>query len=114
VVRIALAVVILLVAIGLATTGPTLGADPDKAREDVFAGKIVVLSLKSTDKYGATLEKVQVKNLGGKAFLVGTGVDTGQPGNWVVGRTVWIPLEDIVQIVEFTNLEQLKNAESRP
>ena len=114
-VRTSFVVIVLVVATCLPTTGRVQCADPDMAREDVFPGKIVVVSLKSTDKYGATMEKVQVKSLGGKSFLVGTSVDDGQPGNWAKGRTIWIPLDDVAQIVEFSSLEQLKAAsESRP
>ena len=83
------------------------------AREEAFVGKVLVVTLKSSDEFGATLEKVQIRNLGGKPYLVGTGVDDGQPDNWVAGQTMWFPLEDVAQMVEFSDVEQLKKAQAK-
>jgi hypothetical protein len=40
---------------------------------------------------------------------VGTGVDYGQPENWQKGKRVWIPVDDVAQIVEFNNIDEVKS-----
>jgi hypothetical protein len=96
--------------------GLTRSADPPKATptgEDVFAGKVLVVHCRSHFESGAVLEKVQIRNLGGKSFLVGKGADDGQPDNWHKGHVVWIAVDDVAQMVEFADLEQFKKAATR-
>lgn len=76
-----------------------------------FAGKIVVVYLKSDPKAGAVLERVEVVSLGDRAFLVGSGVDLGDPA-WA-GLVQWIPVDDIGRIREFKDINELR-ARTRP
>jgi hypothetical protein len=75
-----------------------------------FAGRALIVSLKSDDEWGAFLQNPEVKRIGDKSFLVGKGIDdpteTGE--SWQAGRTVWIAVDDVSTIVEFDSAEQLK------
>jgi len=48
---------------------------------------------------GGLLEDAQLRELGGRTFIVGT-VVTNDARN---GRTMWMPIEQIVAIVEYPN-----------
>lgn len=103
------------IVLGMLAIGSALRADPEPSTPkdaEAFPDIIIVISSKSSASFGSVLDKVQVRNLGGRAFLVGTSVDTGAPGEWAKGRRTWFPLDDVGQIVEFTNVEQLKSAQS--
>jgi hypothetical protein len=100
-------------ALALFVSGKSLSADPknqSKGAADVFAGKILSISSKGVSEYGAVLEKVTVRELGGKSFLVGTAVDTGDGEAWTKGRVTWFQVDEAGQIVEFDNVDQLKRA----
>ena len=73
-----------------------------------FAGKVLVVGMQSSPSKGATLKQVRVERIGDREFLVGTAIDTGHDAEWRADRVVWIALEDVLQIVEFDSLEELK------
>jgi hypothetical protein len=113
--RLGLLIAVIVTTISLTAAGILQCAEPEKAppaREHDFAGKILCVSIKGSSEYGARLEKAQVKNLGNKWYLVGTGVDDGEPDNWVKGRTMWISLDTVDQIVEFSSVEDYKKSAS--
>jgi hypothetical protein len=83
---------------------------PSAPAEADFTGKVLALSTDYADKAGAVLEKVKVRTVGGRSFLVGKGVDDGREGNPYTGRTVWIAVDHVVQILEFGSVEELKKA----
>ncbi len=95
----------------------TLRADPPRAAgqtEDLFSGKILVLNERSNAAFGATLEEVHVTRLGDQTFLVGKGFDADEGKGWYNGRTVWVPLNEVSQIVEFQDRGDLiKASENR-
>ena len=80
---------------------------PDKLP---FAGKVLVIAFKSDPETSATLEKFELKRVGNQMFVVGQGVDDDSPDNWTKGRTVWVPMDDIAQLVEFPDVQTLKKA----
>lgn len=85
------------------------GAEPENDQRTAaspFAGKIVVLSSLSEPDSGTVLHGATVRRLGERSFLVGTGADYGHPLNWQKGRTVWAPVADLGQIVEFNDIEE--------
>jgi hypothetical protein len=61
-------------------------------------GLLVVLS---KENVGATLKDARIRSLGGRPFVVGLevkGPNITKPR--FVGRVVWIPLNDVIQMVE--------------
>jgi len=101
------------VALAVFVFGPALSAGPQNAPSDspgVFANKVLSISSKTQGEFGAVLEKVQMKQLGGKSFLVGIAVDTGEASDWTKGRITWYPIDDAGQIIEFDNIEQMMRA----
>jgi hypothetical protein len=94
---------------------PRAGTAADEPRppagEADFTGKVLVVSMDAPEKFGAVLEQVQVRKLGGRAFLVGKAVDDGREGgSFYKGRTLWIAVERVTHMVEFANLDELKKA----
>ena len=84
-------------------------AAPAPAEERPFEGKILILSYKS-EGHGASLEAVTYRQLGGKGFLVGKYLDVhenGAPSVWT-GATLWVPVDDISQIMEFKTVEEVR------
>jgi hypothetical protein len=78
------------------------------AQENVFEGKFVSIQKKSNPANSVDLEKVELKTLGGRAFLVGIGTDT--PDNWQKGKKVWVALDDVSEVTVFGTLEELRKA----
>lgn len=85
-----------------------LVAAPLAAQDErrVLADKVIVVYLKSDPKAGAVLEKAVVQNLGDRYFLVGSGVDLGDPTR--AGLIQWIPVDDIGRIHQFNDVEELR------
>ena len=50
------------------------------------------------------LSNVSEKQLGGKTLLCGKGVDDGETPDWRNDATVYIPVDDVQQIVTFSDL----------
>ncbi|HJT75903.1 MAG TPA: hypothetical protein VJ739_01770 [Gemmataceae bacterium] len=95
----------LLVAVSLCRADEPKTTAP--AAED-FGKKILVVQVKTHNETKAmVLEKVRVKRLGDRSFLVGKGVDDGQPDTWYKGRTVWVGMSDVVTMFEFDSLDDL-------
>ncbi|MCA9056021.1 MAG: hypothetical protein KDA75_19445 [Planctomycetaceae bacterium] len=84
-----------------------LQAAPRASGEDSFAGQVVSITLKSDPDYGVHLEQARVEQLGNKSFLVGAGIDTGV-GEWTAGRTLWVAIDDISEIIEFADADDLR------
>jgi len=74
------------------------------ADESGLHDKALIVMVKS--KGGACLDHVQVKYLGDRKFLVGQIIDI--PGYAGAGRTVWIALDEVAQVIEHDDAEQLK------
>ena len=91
----------------------SLRADPPRApAEDIFSGKILALSERMNPNFSPPLEEVHVTRIGDQTFLVGKGVDDAK--GWANGRTFWVPLAEVSQIVEFSDRADLNKAtESR-
>jgi len=88
---------------------PASGAkDPAPAAPD-FTGKVVIVSYSRGDQASsAVLEKVQLKRLGERAFLVGVGVDEWSPDRWARGATIWVPVDSVTTLMEVADVEQAK------
>jgi hypothetical protein len=100
--------VVLVLFVGWVGTG-FVGARADEkdAAGSEFAGKYLIVSHHDTAAY---LEKVQVKKLGDKHFLVGTWADTEVKDDWQKGRPVWVPLDAVSEITVFPSQAELAKA----
>lgn len=77
-------------------------------------GKIVALTLLSDPDDLVLLSEVTEKRIGQKSFLRGSGVDDGEVPDWRNGAIVYVPVDDIQQVVAFSDLKAYqKNLESR-
>ena len=109
-------VVVLVLCLGLAFPhwASTAADDAPKPATPAgdFNGKVLAINTDAADKtYAwAVLEQVQVRTVGGATFLVGKGVDDGREGNPYKGRTLWIGVTHVVQMVEFASPEDLKKS----
>lgn len=99
-----------LVAGALATFLVVRDGRAQERREEVvsFDGQFLTIAKKSNPTSSVDLEKVQLRTLGGKPFLVGVGADTQD--NWQKGRLVWVALDDISEWTAFATLEELRKA----
>jgi len=85
------------------------GTAQERREEAVsFEGQFLTIAKKSNPASSVDLEKVQLRTLGGKPFLVGTGADTQD--NWQKGHIVWVALDDISEWTAFATLEELRKA----
>ena len=98
---------------GLLAPGLAAGAGepaPAPAQDVDFAGKVVFVQ---TSKDAATLEKVQVKRLGDRFFVVGRVVDDEVLTQGAfVGSTLCLPLSEVTKLVVSDNLDALKKSVS--
>jgi hypothetical protein len=102
---------------------PAASVAPNTApSERAFAGKVLVITLKSDPESTLTIENPSFARSGGRDFLIGTCLDDGgSDADWREGLTVWTAMDDVSQIVELRDREELKkhiqgepDAESRP
>jgi hypothetical protein len=78
-------------------------------------GRIVAITLMSDAEDLVLLSNVSEKQIAGKAFLQGEGVDDGETPDWRNGAEVYIPIGDVQQLVTFTDLKAYKkNLDARP
>jgi hypothetical protein len=73
-----------------------------------FQGKILAVSMKSATAM-VVLEQARIRPLAGQAFLVGKYLDDPSVKG-PRGRMTWLALYDVLRIVEFDDVEQLKKA----
>jgi hypothetical protein len=84
---------------------------PEVARpaepEPDFTGKVLAVSVKSPHgNTGGVLEKVKVRRLGGRTFLVGQVPARGVGNDRLAGVTLWIAADEVTQIYEFKDLKE--------
>ncbi len=108
-VAVLLAVVSVIIPFALAGEPPsTIGSD----KEYDFGSKVAYLVTKPKDaksESGYVLyEKVKVIRLADRAFLVGQVPDYGEGPAYkaALGKKVWTPISEIVQITEFATVEE--------
>jgi hypothetical protein len=89
-------------------TGP---AAPAPTESTGLKGKAVVVQ--ADDKFSVPLRQAKVCQLGDRFFLVGKGCDDGDPTNWTKDRMIWVPMNRIIQIVEFESEEAMKKTWER-
>lgn len=100
-------IIVLIIAMTASVAGHS--SQPGEGKESTpepLAGKIILIS---TAKSQNTLKNVQVRKLGERNFVVGVVVrDNPLTQEDYPGRTLWLPVSDVVEIVEFDDLAQLR------
>src|SRR5687768_16494783 len=84
-------------AVVLSIAGPR--AAGQAAEPEPFDGKVLAITCRAHPESGTVLEGVRLRKLADQSFLVGKGVGFGGPEEWQKGRTVWVAVSDISQIV---------------
>jgi hypothetical protein len=97
-------------AVGLFTLGPAGVAQERKDEPATFDGgaRFVSIVKKSNPASSTDLANPRIREIHGRAFVVGTGADV--PDNWQKGRTVFVALDDISEVTTFATLEELRKA----
>jgi hypothetical protein len=93
---------------GLRAQPPTTGPAPEAAPPNPFAGKALMLTVKSDPDWITCIENPSVQHVGGKDFVVGTCFQGGDDDEWRAGLTIWTAMDDISQITEARDVETLK------
>jgi hypothetical protein len=106
-------------AVGLSAAGVWLRAQEPKAEPPAkaepprgeFAGKVVFVQARGGVR-AATLEGAALRQLGGRAFLVGKAVsdEVLTRREYFTGAQLWVPVEDIESLAVFDSLGQLRRS----
>lgn len=111
--------VFLVLLAGLATATVLAGPDkpsPASGEEAPFGTKIIAVVTRTGDKDGSPgggyVEKVRLRRLGDRFFLVGTTPDFGEEFKANRGKVIWIAVSEVVHITEFDSVEELRRANS--
>jgi len=80
---------------------------PGVAGSREFGGKVLTITL--GDNGGGVFESADLKTLGDRTFIVATAIDMGNQ-DWRAGARVWLPVNEIHQMVEFNNVEDARKA----
>jgi hypothetical protein len=87
--------------------GPS-GVAQERRDDGSFEGQFVSVIKKSNPHISTDLEKVQLRKVDGKTFLVGKGADV--PDNWQKGKMVWVAMDDVSEFTVFATIEELRKA----
>ncbi len=91
---------------------PRTAAAPQPSAVDEsadFRGKVLLLRFHSGMET-MVLEQVKVRQLGGRAFLVGKVVEARSRGESLKGKTVWQNVDQVTQIIECQNVDEAKKS----
>jgi hypothetical protein len=76
------------------------------ADEAAFRNKVILVRCLEFDS--VVMEKVKVRQLGERTFLVGKVVEAGQGSGQLKGKSVWQNLDHVLQIIECENVDEAK------
>ena len=83
-----------------------IGPEPTTAEISPFQDKLAIFAYLNEGKPASILlEKIQIRKLGTRSFMVGTGVDDSAESNWSNGIVLWLPVEGITHIYEVKDRE---------
>jgi hypothetical protein len=105
-----------LLPIALSTGTKTAAQNPAPVQNNIFEGKIVTAYLDDPLKgSGQVMKDARLEKIGDRWVLLGTGVSTGQPGEWDDGLIVGISWDSVTAFYVFTQAqfdEKIKDARS--
>jgi hypothetical protein len=74
------------------------------AEDTIFSGRVLCIWSKEPAR-GGVFENVCVRKLDQRAFLVGQLADNGNNDDPRVGATFWFPLDDVLMLTEYADLQ---------
>ena len=80
--------------------------------ESVFKGGVVIIYTRNRGRgqqWCPTLAKPELVNIGGRTFIAGLLLTRGS-GHWGEGKRWYVPVGDIVHIVEFDSQQDFEDA----
>ena len=95
-------------ALAIAVSSGLHAVGPESAPTELapFEGKLAIVAYLNEGKPASILvEKIQIRKLGTRSFMVGTGVDEWSDPNWSNGIVVWLPVDGITHIYEVNDKE---------
>ena len=102
----------------LANSPGSAETERSAAAASPFKGGVIVVGMKTPvpePHFAVVLEKgATVCELGKRYFLVGTVVNDGNLDNWMDGQRVWVPIDGVETITEFSRIEEYKKAPDGP
>jgi hypothetical protein len=81
------------------------GKDDPAATASPFKGRVSAVGTSMNKDNVYVLLDARVERLGDRHFLVGTNADSDDPND---GKVVWIPIDVVLDITEFADIEQLE------
>ena len=75
-----------------------------------FTGELLIVYAESPTESGAGLTNARIETIGARHFIAGTSVDPTNRGDWRAGATVWHPIDDVAQLVEFSTVQAYVDA----
>jgi hypothetical protein len=84
----------------------TSAQQPKVARSEALPDKAVFVQAK--EQIAATLERPQIRKLGGRDFVVGKETDSAYTKGRFGAGIMWIPLDNVTQLVEVQDIKRDK------
>ncbi len=79
------------------------------SEESPFAGQVVAVWLRDPAQ-GGVLERVGIRQLGARAFLVGQMADEGKSPDPRAGATFWFPVDDVLMLTVYSDVQAARVA----
>jgi hypothetical protein len=109
---IAIASALVAICLAVSISFSSRAADESKKADSTlpFTGKLLVVTTKDSEG-GAYLTNPEIRSLRDCAFLVGKMAAPNSHWKSREGKTTWIPLNGILQIIEFDSLEEFQKSQ---
>ncbi len=82
------------------------GADVVPPKDAYFTGRYIAINYHDNGN-STVLENTELKIIGGRTFIVGKIAPVNNDWKVVAGNPMWVPVDAILQISEFKNLEDV-------
>ena len=79
------------------------------SEESPFAGRVVAVWLRDPAQ-GGVMEKVDLRQLGARAFLVGQMADDGKSPDPRAGAMFWFPVDDVLMLTVYPDVQAARAA----
>jgi hypothetical protein len=79
------------------------------SEESPFAGRVVAVWLRDPAQ-GGVLERVGIRQLGARTFLVGHLTDDGKSPDPRAGATFWFPVDDVLMLTVYPDVQTAREA----
>jgi hypothetical protein len=86
-----------------------VGSADETPQKDMYFKTRFILAT-AYEQTGAYLENPELRMMGARSYLVGKAAPVNERWELVAGKTMWVPLEVVTQIVEFNSIDEIKSA----